>query len=163
MSELTAFDADMMNSIRAKRKALLEASCGNTRDPNDKFLTPAQVKLKAAGYDPIEELIMLARMVEIEVERQERMRTGELVELTPSGKPRAYRAEVHQEWLNKQAAIADKLLRYQYARVSETVVVDNKPRMPVVINLHKDRETMRLNLLDVDTDETPVEPQDGAI
>ena len=91
------------------------------------------------------------------------MRTGELVELTPSGKPRAYRAEVHQEWLNKQATIADKLLRYQYARVSETVVVDNKPRMPVVINLHKNRETMRLNLLDVDTDETPAEPVDGVI
>jgi hypothetical protein len=94
-------------------------------------------RLAQLRYDPIGELVANYRKLELEIERQEKIRDGVIVELTAQGKPRAYRAEVHHALFDKMIAIGDKLLRYGYGRVPETTIVEERKPQPLIVNLTK--------------------------
>ena len=102
-------------------------------------------RLRQLQYDPIGELVAKYRMLEAEITRQEKIRDGVIVELTATGKPKSYRAEVHHALFDKLIAIGDKLLRYGYGRVPETVVVEEKKPLPLIVNLTKRGETYVVN------------------
>lgn len=102
-------------------------------------------RLQTLAYDPIAELVSNYRRLEAELAYQEKLRTGEIVELTATGKPRSYRAEVHHALYDKLIAIGDKLLRYGYGRVPETTIVEEKKPMPLVVNLTKKGEVYTVN------------------
>jgi len=102
-------------------------------------------RLRQLQYDPIGELVAKYRMLEAEIARQEKIRDGVIVELTATGKPKSYRAEVHHALFDKLIAIGDKLLRYGYGRVPETVVVEEKKPLPLIVNLTKRGETYVVN------------------
>ena len=101
-------------------------------------------KLAQMGYDPIEELIKKYRLLEKEVERQEKIRDGLIVELTSTGKPRAYRAEVHHALYDKLIAVGDKLLRYKYGRVPETIEIKHERPAAMVVQLTKAGDTYNI-------------------
>ena len=102
-------------------------------------------RLKQLNYDPIGELVANYRKLQAEVERQEKIRDGVIVELTSTGKVKAYRAEVHHALYDKLIAIGDKLLRYGYGRVPETTIVEDRKPMPLVVNLTKKGEIYTVN------------------
>ena len=102
-------------------------------------------RLRELDFDPIKNLVDTYKEVEAEVEYQRKMRTGEIVELSTTGKPRAYRAEVHHALLDKKIAIGDKLMRYAYGRVPENEE-ESKPSPPaLVVQLTKEGETYVIN------------------
>jgi hypothetical protein len=105
----------------------------------------SQVRLTQLGFDPIGELVKQYRKIELELEYQEKLRTGEVVELTSTGKVKAYRADIHHGIYDKLTAIADRLLRYGYGRVPETTVVEEKKPMPLVVNLTKKGDVYTVN------------------
>jgi hypothetical protein len=77
-------------------------------------------RLKNLGFDPLVKLVDIYREVEDEVAIQKGMRDGSVMMLNPNtAKPRSYVGEHHLNLLDKQISIADKLMRYQYARVPE--------------------------------------------
>lgn len=102
-------------------------------------------RLKQLGFDPIGELVANYRKLQEEIIRQEKIRDGEIVELTATGKPRSYRAEVHHALYDKLNMIGDKLLRYGYGRVPETLLVEEKKPMPLIVNLTKKGEVYIAN------------------
>ena len=102
-------------------------------------------RLRQLQYDPIGELVENYRKLQYEIERQEKIRDGIIVELTATGKPKNYRAEVHHALYDKLIAIGDKLLRYGYGRVPETVLVEEKKPLPLIVNLTKKGDTYVVN------------------
>jgi len=102
------------------------------------------IRLRTLKFDPISTLVSQYRALEKEIERQEQIRLGMIVELNAQGKPRAYRPEVHHALYDKLTTISDKLLRYAYSRVPEEVFED-KPTAPLVVNLTKKGETYVVN------------------
>lgn len=102
-------------------------------------------RLKHLNFDPIKVLVDKYNELETEVERQKKIRDGVIVELTSTGKPRAYRPETHHALFDKQIAIGEKLLRYAYGRVPEVNTDDQKPAMPLIVNLTKKGETYVAN------------------
>lgn len=103
------------------------------------------LRLRQLQYDPIGELVETYNKLKAELERQEKIRDGIIVELNSSGKPRAYRAEVHHAIYDKLIAIGDKLLRYGYGRVPETLLVEERKPQPLVVNLTKKGDTYVVN------------------
>lgn len=102
-------------------------------------------RLAHLGYDPIGELVKNYRKLELEIDRQEKIRDGIIVELTSQGKPRAYRAEVHHALYDKMIAIGDKLLRYGYGRVPEQAELERTRPTPMIVNLTKKGEQYIIN------------------
>lgn len=101
----------------------------------------AQNRLIRLGFDPIGELVQKYRQLEGELERQEKLREGTLVELSTTGKPKAYRADVHQSIFDKQIKIGETLLRYAYGRVPETQIIEDRKALPLIVNLSKEGDT----------------------
>lgn len=101
-------------------------------------------RLKNLGFDPIKELVDKYRDLENELTRQKKIRNSEIVELYPSGKPKAFNPELMLAIYDKQVAIAEKLLRYRYGRVPEIEDAPKAP-MPMIINLTQKGETYIIN------------------
>jgi hypothetical protein len=102
-------------------------------------------RLQHLDFDPITELVLTYRKIQAEVERQEEIRDNILVELSTSGKPKAYRPEVHHALFDKLINVGEKLLRYRYGRVPENVEEGRKQAAALVINLTKKGEVYRIN------------------
>jgi hypothetical protein len=119
----------------------------------------AVARLKALQYDPIKELVDLHTELEIEVERQKKIRAGEIVELTSTGKPRAYRAEVHHALYDKLIAIGKELIKYGYSPQSSGNGdgVAAPPKAPLVIQLTEEGETYVVNDPSIDAVEDPLD------
>ena len=105
-------------------------------------------RLKQLNYDPIGELVANYRKLQAEIERQEKIRDGVIVELTSTGKVKAYRAEIHHALYDKLIAIGEKLLRYGYGRVPETTIVEDRKPMPLIVNLTKKGDVYTVNEVD---------------
>lgn len=102
-------------------------------------------RMAAVGFDPIGELVKNYRKLEAEVERQEKIRDNLIVELSTTGKPKAYRAEVHHALYDRLISVGEKLLRYKYGRVPETAIVEEKKAMPLVVNLTRKGDQYVIN------------------
>lgn len=113
-------------------------------------------RLANLNFDPIGALVEQYRKLEKELEYQEKLRTGEIVELNGLGKPRAYRAEVHHALFDKMEKIGSSLLRYGYGRVPET---DETGRSSggggLVVNLTRRGEQYVVKPLDELNDDLP--------
>jgi hypothetical protein len=95
----------------------------------------SQQQLAQLGYDPIKALVSTHNYLMQEIERQEKIRNGEIVEISSTGRVKAYRAEVHHALLTQLVAIGEKLLRYGYARVPETQHVQPiTPTLNIILN-----------------------------
>jgi hypothetical protein len=114
-------------------------------------LSKSERMLMAYAFDPLENLLRIYASTCREVIRQEHIRDGLLAELLNNGKARAYRPEIHMAWQEKMITIAKELLRYGYARVSETTVVESRNTKPLIVNLTKKGEQYVIN------DEEPIE------
>jgi antitoxin (DNA-binding transcriptional repressor) of toxin-antitoxin stability system len=79
----------------------------------------APTRLDELKYDPLKALVDQHNAILAEIERQEKMRDGEIVELTASGRPRAFNMDNLHRLREQAIAIGDKLLRYGYSRVPE--------------------------------------------
>lgn len=102
-------------------------------------------RLARLGFDPIGELVDKYRKLEGELEYQEKLRSGAIVELRSDGKPRAYRAETHMAIYDKLIAVSEKLLRYNYGRVPELNLVEERKPTPLIVNLTKKGEVYTVN------------------
>jgi hypothetical protein len=98
----------------------------------------AKDRLAALAFDPIAELVISHRRLELEIERMEKWRDGIEVPLTGSGKPMSYRPEVHHKLYDNLSKISESLLRYGYGRVSETAILQTQQIAPLVITLSDD-------------------------
>jgi hypothetical protein len=121
--------------------------------PNKRLAVPSYyvgskrsaARLRQLRFDPIQELVENYRKIQLEVERQEKIRDGQIIELSASGKPRSYRSEVHHALFDKLNMIGEKLLRYGYGRVPEVSELNDAKPTPLVINLTKKGETYVVN------------------
>lgn len=103
-------------------------------------------RLRQLGFDPIGELVETYRKLQKELEYHEKLQSGEMVQLsTVTGRPLAYRAEVHLSVYDRLITIGDKLLRFGYGRVPE-ISEDRRPVVPALtVNLTKPGETFVIN------------------
>lgn len=109
--------------------------------PNYKAGGPRSVsRLKHLNFDPIGELVDTYRKIQAELVVQEKIRDGDIIQLTSQGKPRAYRPEVHHALFDKLTNIGEKLLRYGYGRVPEQGIQEEKPKPSFVVNLTRKGE-----------------------
>ena len=102
-------------------------------------------RLRELDFDPIAELVKTYREVEDEVVRQKGIRDNTIVELSTTGRPKAYRPEVHHALLDKKIVIGDKLTRYMYGRVPENG--EQAPQAPpaLVVQLSQEGDTYVIN------------------
>jgi len=109
---------------------------------------PAQKSVKRLamlGFDPISKLVDRHSALTKELEYQEKRRKNEIIELTTSGKARAFMMDHLMLIHNQLFAIEKELLRYGYGRVPETSVVEDRRVAPLVVNLTKKGEQYVVN------------------
>lgn len=111
----------------------------------------SQARLAYLDFDPIGELVKQYRKLELEIEYQEKIRSKEIVELTSTGREKAYRPEVHHALYDKLNKIGEALLRYGYGRVPETTIVEEKRPLPLIVNLTKKGEQYVINQDDTES------------
>jgi hypothetical protein len=104
----------------------------------------SQERLMELRYDPIKELVNLYHKIQAEEKFWRAIRTGEIIQLLPSGKQRPYNAQAHAATIEQLHSIATDLLRYGYGRVPETMHIDTGPQ-PLVINLTKEGDVYEIN------------------
>lgn len=109
-------------------------------------------RLRDLKFDPIGELVKQYRKLQDEIVHQEQIRDGVRIELNLSGKPKAYRPEVHHALYDRSIKIAQELLRYGYGRVPEVSLVEQKAPQALIVNLTKKGEQYVVN-----EDDAPVE------
>ena len=102
-------------------------------------------RLRELDFDPIKALVDTYKKVAKEVDRQEMIQDGRMVELNAQGKPRAYRPEVHHSLFDKQINIGDKLLRYMYGRVPDEGSAPPMAPPSLVVQLTGKGETYVIN------------------
>ena len=86
-------------------------------------------KLADLRFDPIEAKVRLAARYEKELEYFKKLQAGQV--LSEEGKPKRYSAQAHIMCMAAYDKLINDLLRYGYARVSETVTVES-PQLPKV-------------------------------
>jgi hypothetical protein len=102
-------------------------------------------RLEMLNFDPITKLVERHSALTKELEYQEKRRKNEIVELTGSGKARAFMMD-HLLMIHSQLFTIEKeLLRYGYGRVPEQGMVENTRTAPLVINLTKKGEQYIVN------------------
>jgi hypothetical protein len=92
-------------------------------------------RLEMLKFDPISRLVDRHASLSKELEYQEKRRRNEVIELTTSGKARAFMMDHLMMIHNQLFAIEKELLRYGYARVPENTVETAQKVAPLVINL----------------------------
>jgi hypothetical protein len=102
-------------------------------------------RLNQLDFDPIKVLVDKYNQLEKEIEYQNKRRSGAIVELLPSGKPRSYSYEHHMALYDRQLRVGEQLLRYGYGRVPEVVQIEEKRIEPLVVNLTKEGDTFIIN------------------
>lgn len=95
--------------------------------------------LRELKFDPIRTLVSRYQELEKEVEYWKLIRSRKLIEIVDSkGKERYYDSDAHMAAEKMLLDIGDKLLRYGYGRVPETVNVNDNRPPPLIVNLTKD-------------------------
>ena len=102
-------------------------------------------RLRNLQFDPIGELVAKYRKLESEIEYQEKIKTGQIQELGPGGRVRAYRPEVHHALYDKLITIGKELLRYGYGRVPEQVNSEQAVPQPLIVSLTAKGEVYVVN------------------
>jgi len=101
----------------------------------------SQAKLAMLDFDPIAELVKNYHKLEAEIEYQEGLRSGEIVEVSSStGKLRSYYAPTHHSLYDKLITVAEKLLRYSYGRIPEGDEKKVEHAAAFIVNLTKKGE-----------------------
>jgi len=92
--------------------------------------------LKHLGFDPIGKLVERYAEMEAEVFFWKGIRDRSIIQvLDASGKERRYDSDAHMAAEKMLMDIGDKLLRYGYGRVPETVNVNDNRAPPLIVNL----------------------------
>lgn len=111
-------------------------------------------RMKYLKFDPIGELVKKYRELDAELAHQQKLRSGDLVELNASGKPRNFNPLIMMDIYEKQINVAEKLLRYRYGRVPEGETIQPDRPSALIVNLTKKGETYVVNdtepVLDID-------------
>lgn len=95
----------------------------------------AIARLESLKFDPIGELVDSYHKTCDEITIQEALRDGTLQELKADGKPKAFYMDNLLRLMEMKINIADKLLRYGYGRVPETVVEEKQAPPSFVFQL----------------------------
>lgn len=103
----------------------------------------ASTKMIQLGYDPLGALIKQHNDITAELERQEKIRIGEIVELRQDGKPKAFNMDNVFRLRDQLILIGDKLLRYGYGRVPENDGAPQSAPSALVVILNKDDAQFR--------------------
>jgi len=106
--------------------------------PNFKAGHKSQVRLEELGFDPLQELVQLYRKLQDEDTLMCALRDGVYVPLNEYANPIRYSYVAHTNLLSQLEKVASQLMRYGYSRVSETVIIEEKPVDPLIINLDRD-------------------------
>jgi len=101
--------------------------------------------LKAHKFDPIGRLVEQYRNLEAEIVYWTKVREGTVVPLTLEAKPIRYNPDAHMSAFNLLVTISEKLLRYNYGRVPETLPEAPKMTQPLIINLGQAGDTFTIN------------------
>jgi hypothetical protein len=95
--------------------------------------------LKNLGFDPIRELVNRYGEIKREVEYWKDIRSRRVIEIIDEkGRERHYDSDAHMAAEKMLLDIGDKLLRYGYGRVPETINVNDNAPPPLIINLTKE-------------------------
>jgi hypothetical protein len=109
--------------------------------------------LNDMGFDPLRKLVEKYEELEEESDYQKKLRSGEVTQFNAQGKVVSFYADNLNTIHDKQIKIAETLLRYKYARVPETQVIEGgetKGNSSLIINLTKKGDQYRLNQGSID-------------
>lgn len=98
----------------------------------------SEKKLDEMKYDPLERQVRLIMRLEKELDRQEMIRSGELIELTPTGKRRYYNEMNHLSIYDKLAKANNDLIKYKYGKVPDNIEENNKQVHTLTIGLSEE-------------------------
>ena len=138
-------------ATHVEEKALIEQphirSMG-AHDPNKprrRKLAISEKRLKKLGFDPLDKLVDVYRKLEAECLYYENWKSKKLVPLSQKGNELSYPAAIHLDVIDKMGQVADKLMRYGYARISETLQVEAKATSALIVNTTRKGETYIVN------------------
>jgi len=142
--ELVPKDSDYTPGAPSRNTMIkpLQANEG-TIGSEDSFNIPAYrggsarsvATLNMLRFDPIVELVDNYNRLKTELHWHEQIRSGELIAILPSGKPRSYNADAHMRVYDKMLEVGRDLLRYGYGRVPEGVPETGERVPSIVVNL----------------------------
>lgn len=98
-----------------------------------KYTKSSVARLESLGFDPIERLVDLYLDISRQIAVQEELQQASKVRF--DGSVLKYSAMTHAALLSTQQKLLNDLMRYGYARVSETVTVNTDDVPKMVINL----------------------------
>jgi len=95
-------------------------------------------RLKTLGFDPIEKLVRTYEILERQHEWMLVLQNGSAQQLGADGKKvktHRYSSVAHSKVLEQMVSVCEKLLRYMYGRVPETINInaDNKKSMTIML------------------------------
>ena len=101
----------------------------------------SQAVLKNLGFDPIGKLIERYEELSNEIAFWKGIRNGTVVQvINTEGKTRYYDSDAHMQAEKMLVDIGDKLLRYGYGRVPETLNVNDNRPPSLIVNLTREGE-----------------------
>lgn len=87
-------------------------------------------RLAELGFDPLEELIKLYDKVSNEIEEMEELKL--VPKILTDGSVRRFSSMAYAQLVTVQQKLSNDLMRYGYARVPETVIVEKEVPRPVI-------------------------------
>jgi len=110
------------------------------KQPMKRTLLDSTRRMKELNFDPLDEQVELYRKMKDELLMFERMRRGELIRMASDGTEKIihYSAVAHQTLYSSMQKLANDMMRYKYGRVPESIEMEIKDSMGMIINLHKD-------------------------
>lgn len=103
--------------------------------------TASQKKLRDLGFDPIEALVNDYHAINKLIKIEEDVRDGKIVRLSSKGNVLTWYPDTLTRLVEQRTQVADKLLRYNYGRVPETVINEHNIVPPMRIQLTEDNES----------------------
>lgn len=131
--------------VEKTRKGRLPGAVG-------RYSKSSVARLRELGFDPIEKLVQLYEQIDNEITDLTRLKEAPI--LLKNGETRRYSSMAHASLLTTQQKLINDLMRYGYARVSETVNLKNNTPPGLTINLTPKDGVFNVDgVIDIDVDE----------
>lgn len=101
-------------------------------------------KLRQLGFDPIEKMVDLYQKITKEIEKMDKLNTNNTAFTTMTGERRTrFSGVAYANLIAIQQKIIADLMRYGYARVSETIIMTPQATAPLTIMLTKEGDVFQ--------------------
>lgn len=121
-------------------------------------LTYSERRLRELKFDPMERLVDTHKRLLEQIKYYDEIRDGKRVVFRSDGKERNYPQAVHMDLYDKLAKVETELMKYGYAKVPDTINVNDDRPLGLVVNLTPKGEQYKINGgVDEELDDSDIE------